>query len=272
MTTLDIFDVGHGQCALLTCEDGSRMLIDCAHSTGTDRWSPASHLVSLGVRSLGMLVITNYDEDHARGLVDLRRHVHVEQLLRNRSVSADTLRTLKSDDGMGAGIDELARMIGEYNLDVPEKHFPNVEFETFALRYPDFDDENNLSLVLFLKVHGVGILFPGDLETKGWASLLASNERLRQIAPSISVLVASHHGRENGKSQTLFEDHGCNPFWIVISDKGYEYETQQTLAWYRSRAKGAEFEGSFRTILTTRTDGHIRFKFDGVGWSAAKLS
>jgi hypothetical protein len=30
--------------------------------------------------------------------------------------------------------------------------------------YPRFDDENNLSMALLLKCHGVGVMFPGDLE------------------------------------------------------------------------------------------------------------
>jgi hypothetical protein len=40
--------------------------------------------------------------------------------------------------------------------------------------YPSFDDENNLSFVIFLKCCGVGVLFPGEVEGAGWRSLMAT--------------------------------------------------------------------------------------------------
>lgn len=32
---LKIFDVEHGACALLTCDNGSRLMIDCGHNGDT---------------------------------------------------------------------------------------------------------------------------------------------------------------------------------------------------------------------------------------------
>ena len=62
MTTLEIFNVEHGQCALLTTDNGMRMMIDCGHSTVT-HWYPGNYLSSLGISYLDMLVVTNYDQD-----------------------------------------------------------------------------------------------------------------------------------------------------------------------------------------------------------------
>ncbi|MFZ5538554.1 MAG: hypothetical protein ACOY5V_02290 [Pseudomonadota bacterium] len=64
MTTLQIFDVEHGGCALLTCRNGMRMMIDCGHNA-TLGWYPGNHLGRPGVQHLEMLVVTNYDQDRS---------------------------------------------------------------------------------------------------------------------------------------------------------------------------------------------------------------
>jgi beta-lactamase superfamily II metal-dependent hydrolase len=137
----------------------------------------------------------------------------------------------------------------------------------FWVDYPTFDDENNLSMVLFLKCYGVGIMFPGDLEGPGFAQLL-KREAFKQALRETNVYVAPHHGRESGcceeKVQFL-----KNVFYVAISDKGYQYETQETLPFYRRIARGAAFRGQNRQILTTRSDGAISFEFTPSSWSAA---
>ena len=50
--------------------------------------------------------------------------------------------------------------------------FPNIEFRTFCNPYPAFVDTNNLSLVSFVHYDGMGIVFTGDLEEKGWEALV----------------------------------------------------------------------------------------------------
>jgi beta-lactamase superfamily II metal-dependent hydrolase len=268
---LTVFDVEHGACALLTCDNGMRMMIDCGHN-GSTQWRPGDHLRRIGVDHLDMLVVTNYDEDHVSGLVNLRERVSIGWLWRNRSVSPDILRHLKSEDGMGPGIDGLVEMACSYvgaNPPQPAPVFPGVTAEVFCLPYPEFEDENNLSLVLFLKINGVGFLFPGDLETNGWLALLQRDARFREVMSQIQVLVASHHGRENGICAEIFDDHGCKPYWVVVSDKGYMFDTQKTVPFYKSRAIGARFRDQDRWVLTTRNDGAIRFDLRSDGWGAA---
>jgi hypothetical protein len=60
---LQIFDVEHGACALLTCDNGSHLMIDCGHNSDTG-WRPGTYLIGQSIRSIEMLAISNYDEDH----------------------------------------------------------------------------------------------------------------------------------------------------------------------------------------------------------------
>lgn len=270
---LEVFDVEHGACALLTTDNGRRIMIDCGHNASTG-WCPGSFLrYERGVKELDLLMVTNYDEDHVSGLPDLLEHVRVRQLMRNQTVDAADLKYLKSEDGMGKGIDALADMIRRYTDTVSAAagntiDFPGVEYQTFRNRYPqDFDDENNLSMVVQLKVNGVSFLFPGDLETAGWQKLLGSNQNFRRAVTQTDVLFAAHHGRENGICDEIFTQHGCTPWLVVISDKAKKHQTQETVPYYGSKVIGRDFRGRSRDVLTTRNDGDFTFYFDGRGWT-----
>lgn len=114
---LQIFDVDHGQCALLTMPSpiGMRhVLIDCGHSVNFQGspWYPGAHLQQLGVNWVDLLVCTNYDEDHVSGFPDLqRRGINIGCILGNPTVTPETIVKLKTEDGMGDGIRELAQSL-----------------------------------------------------------------------------------------------------------------------------------------------------------------
>jgi beta-lactamase superfamily II metal-dependent hydrolase len=267
---LQIFNVEHGACALLTTPAGPgswhRVLIDCGHNATTG-WYPGRHLRDLGVTFLDQLVITNYDEDHVSGYPDLlAQGLNVDWVFRNTSVTPATISHLKSETGMGRGINALVQSLSKFGPvggnGKPAPMFAGVSMEYFYNTYPSFDDENNLSLVLYLKVYGTTFLFPGDMECDGFDHLLATNLRFRQVVTSINVLVASHHGRKNGICEDMFEKYGCKPQLVVISDDYKQYDTQETASYYASKATGIKnfrSSGANRRVLTTRTDGDIHF-------------
>lgn len=270
---LQIFNVEHGACALLTMPPTGacrRILIDCGDNSTTG-WNPGTHLRSLDVQQLQMLVVTNYDEDHVSGLPALLQSgVAVHRVLRNPSVSPGIIEHLKSQDGSrpGRGIATLTAMLNAN----PMLDFQNgepavadgVSMEWFWNPFPRFIDENDLSLVLVLNVHGWRFMFPGDLERSGFLHMLATCPRFRLIASEIHVLIASHHGRESGVCSELFDMAGCRPELVVISDDYKQYATQETTNFYGSKATGITgFRGQpgHRRILTTRNDGQILFSF-----------
>jgi beta-lactamase superfamily II metal-dependent hydrolase len=263
---LKIFDVEHGACALLTCDNGARLMIDCGHNASTG-WYPGTYLKGQGIGQIEALAITNYDEDHVSGIANLFANVRVLSLYRNLSVSPETIYRLKSDTGVGQGILFLGDQIKNTFTGGPadESVFQGLEIWWQYNQYPSFEDENNLSLIIFLKCRGVGVLFPGDLEGAGWRSSMTTPGFIAVLRDT-SVLVASHHGRQNGWCDELRRY--CNPYYVVISDKGYMYDSQETAPLYRSTAKGGPFRSDpDRRVLTTRNDGRIGFEFTGQGWT-----
>lgn len=266
MATLEIFDVEHGQCALLSSNGGARMMIDCG-SNGTTGWRPSAMLNWRGIEYLDELMITNYDEDHACDLVNVRRTVPIGILTRNPTVCGSDLYQLKASGGMGAGIEALAAMTSEFTGGVPSlPDYDGMTYRHFFNSYPaDFDDENNLSLVAVMRwpsgaaLPGFSILFAGDMEVAGWRRLLARPDFVEEMRRGVTVFVASHHGRSNGYCRELFELTGLTPEAVVISDGGIRYATQETIAHYRRHARGFFLGDAERRVLTTRRDGSITF-------------
>ena len=64
--------------------------------------------------------------------------------------------------------------------------------------------------------------------------------------------------------------HLADVFYVVISDKGYVFDTQRTLPFYQRIAKGGPFRNEVgRKVLTTRCDGRIAFEFGPGSWGPA---
>ncbi len=261
---IEIFDVEHGACALVTSDNGARMLFDCGHNVSTG-WRPSTALPARGINTVEALVVSNYDEDHVSDFPNLMRSVCVPTLIRNPSVKPRDLLALKSETGAGEGIGTLAHMAGNYYVRPVQVPFNvgGIQLSYFWNVYPSFEDENNLSLVTILRYHDFGIIFPGDLEKAGWRQLLTRPDF--QIAlRGINVFVASHHGRESGYLPEVLDY--CTPEIVVFSDQQIAHETQKTASLYRQHTKGIRFfDGEIRHVLTTRNNGYIRFSKQGAG-------
>ena len=269
---LQIFDVDHGQCALLTVFHSTgarRVLIDCGHSVDFKGgpWYPGRHLRNLGVDYIDLLVCTNYDEDHASGFPDLERQgITIGCILGNPTVAPETIVQLKTADGMGDGIRAIANTLAvrrQIGWAQTPPIIPGVNLTWTWNPYPHFDDENNLSLVATFNILGFNFMFPGDMETNEFNHLLNTCPPFRQTVAGVHVLVAAHHGRSNGICSAMFDMHGCNPQLVVISDDYKQYDTQETTSYYAQKVRGIPWfrEQGRRYVLTTRSDSEIRFSF-----------
>ncbi len=251
-----IFDVAHGFCAYVIADNGNVMLIDCGHNDQTG-FRPSNYLTANGCTGIERLIISNYDEDHLSDLPNIRQQLPIQILHRNKSITADELRSLKLRAGpIQPGMVTLLDMITTYTSDVVNPpDFPGIEIATFSNSYPTFQDTNNLSLVTFLHYRNIHIIFPGDLEKAGWRELLNQQsfvEHLRRV----SLFVASHHGRESGYYAEIFDY--CHPELVIISDESIQYETQETE--YQRHAGGIRWGDGHRYVLTTRNDGMITIR------------
>lgn len=270
---LRIFDVEHGACAIMQAPNGRVAMIDCGHNEVTG-WRPSSFLRNeMGLEEIAYLIVTNADGDHLSDLAGLRgRGVSVRTLIRNGSPAAPALRMLKLTKGpLAPGVEEFIHMHGTYHgYAMPfNDAMAGVTCATFCNGFQTFSDTNNLSMATFIKYAGFKILFPGDLEKAGWKELLKNPAFVAELRLT-DVLVASHHGRESGFCEEIFNY--FRPQVVVISDTGIKYETQETVPDYREVVKSPDGiavtckdELRWRHVLTTRRDGDVIFRVTSGG-------
>ena len=261
---IEIFDVELGQCAIIHCPNGQKVLIDAGHNT-TRRWHPSTHFYGLNIERL---IISNYDEDHVSDIVNLQKNCSIRTIYRNTSISSDNLLAMKTMLGMGNGIRHVynwLKLLESPNggILLHPADMAGVNISHYQNTYGTFRDTNNLSLVTFVKYKNFTILFPSDLEVAGWKELLKLQTFRNELA-TVNVFVASHHGRENGCCEEIFNF--CSPQAVIISDGGKQYATQETCNWYANRVSGCKTIGrAERKVLTTRNDGHITLEVTANG-------
>src|SRR5215218_6729634 len=104
---IEILDVDHGFCALVTADGGQRVLLDCGRSSVTGL-RPSAVLAARGIQAVDGLIVSHADEDHVSDLPDLLRSVLVRSVITNDSLDSDTLRRIKKvGGGTGAGAQAL---------------------------------------------------------------------------------------------------------------------------------------------------------------------
>jgi beta-lactamase superfamily II metal-dependent hydrolase len=271
---LRVWDVEHGACVMiqhvlptLGGDAGARLaMIDAGNS---ESWSPSAYIrYVLGRTTLDYLFITNADQDHMSDLRGLgQAGLTVDTLIRNPSYTGTTMRAIKLGSGPLTGDAEwYVGACDSFNVptSLPFNQGMNgITCDLFHNPFPRFIDTNNLSLVVFISYDRVNFLFPGDLERDGWLALLERPD-FRARLSTVDVLMASHHGRENGYCAEVFEI--CRPQAVVISDKPIVHDTQLTVPDYRAvvRDAGVAVRTTMkrRHVLTTRRDGWIQFEVD----------
>ena len=251
-----ILNVSHGFCAYLIADNKNVMLIDAGHNQETGL-RPSEWLSRKGCTGIEYLVITNYDQDHVSDLHNIvaSPKLPIDTLIRNKSVTPDWLERRKSSYGViPLGMQALLKLMRNYTDPVTNgAKLQGVDYQTFRTTYPEFNEENDLSLVIFIEHGELNLVFPGDLERPGWKKLL-ENPRFRNELAKVKVFVASHHGRESGYCEDVFDI--CTPDLVIISDEYKHFETQETN--YARHVRGVRWTDGTRRVLTTRSDGSIR--------------
>lgn len=264
---LKIFDVGHGQCIFLRTPNGRNLLIDCAHHTITG-WAPSDFLKLIGVRYIDALVVSNFDEDHVRGINNLLQSgIIINKIWPNWRVSPDEITKLKDDIGPGIKTTLLLLKKGFHGT-CGEYSAPWLEcelFRTWALSasdyFPNKVDTNALSVVTEIRINGVSIMIGGDMPESGWKILL-QNFEFREAIKRTDLFIASHHGRQDGCCDELCLS-GLNPDVVIMSDQRKGFGTQDTGQFYRQRSRGLRFgDGEIRHVLSTDRHGTVSVNFD----------
>lgn len=256
---INVYDVDHGGCVVITTPNGKRIMLDCGRNLGRD-WRPSEAFRDQRIDALFLL---NLDEDHVEDLPQLWDAAPIGAVVSNPTVPASTLHLIKGGC-MGRGVQKAYDILCQFGPGVmgcPPEDLGGVHVTWFYNRFgTHHTDTNNLSLAVFVEYGDFSILFGGDLETKGWRTL-QSHPAFNSYLSRVKVFVASHHGRRNGQCDEIFEH--LKPEVILFSDGSKQYVSQETDNWYRTRAAGIpEIDKPYgllghprRYVMTTRRDG-----------------
>lgn len=275
MTEFTFWDVQHGSAAYIKTPNGKHIVIDLGDGvTGNedDKFSP---LLSLryehNVTKIDQLIITHPHRDHIDDIAHVSSFAPTtfhrpkwlsEQEIRagNRQQDADKLaHYFRLDQRYTANVSP------DTTLEVPQ-NWGGVHFKMFYTSDAPRTNLNNHSLVTLVEYAQSKILIPGDNEAESWKRLLQRADFRAELS-SVDILVASHHGRQNGYCPEMFEKGLLRPKLTIISDSRFGDTSatgrygEKTTGWLVHYPDGTSEK---RKCVTTRCDGRIHVSF---GWS-----
>ncbi|MES9968880.1 MAG: DNA internalization-related competence protein ComEC/Rec2 [Candidatus Thiodiazotropha sp.] len=230
---MTLFDVGQGLACVMETRD-HLMVYDTgpAFSSGFNTADSVlvPYLRSRGYASIDRLVLSNGDSDHAGGYRALKQAVMVDDTLAGEPERIQQSRACQAGESW---------------------HWNGVRFTLLHPSGQDrFSQANDRSCVLQVAVGEWRILLPGDIESRGEASLLTRYAKdLRS-----DIVIAPHHGSATSSSQPFVS--AVDPDWVLVSS-GYRNshgfpKDEVVQRWQRQGA----------VMLNTAETGAIQFRIN----------
>lgn len=203
-------DVGQADCALLEC-GGEYMLIDGGNTA--DGGDVRRYLDFLGVDKLELVVGTHPHEDHIGGLPTVLHYFDAETIWTSEITYTNyTVRSFLNA-AEAKDIPVVQPQLGDTFL------LGNAEVTMLGPVRTDYEDVNDLSLVLMVEFEDTRFLFTGDMEQ------LAEGHMLDHWGEDFDwhadVLKVGHHGSYSSSGYRLLRE--VMPTWGIISC-GYQNE------------------------------------------------
>ena len=216
--TVQFFDVGQGDAALLTTPEGATVLVD----GGPERDQVATEISALGIKRLDIVVASHPHADHIVGLPSVLARLPVGLLLQP-GCEGDQPSPLQADlDRAIADEDVEVRnpragdtfWLGTLRLDVlsPDRCWTGTE-----------SDSNNDAIVVRATYDGQVVLIATEPEEPAQEWLLESGVDLRA-----DVLKVPHHGAATSVPE-FFDAVGAEVAVVSVGENDYGHPTAFTL-------------------------------------------
>ena len=254
-----VFDVGHGNSALVECPGGQTLLIDGGGIADIGAFDPGARVLAPYLRqrkimTVDTLVLSHPNSDHMNGLIFIADHFNVKQLWTNgEPVNTTGYRLLLQSAAVNRiEMPDFRSAAGRMSIGGVEVRllYPPPDF--LSRRSEDrWRTSNNNSLVVQLIYGKHSFLFPGDITRKAEADLTA------RCGPDLrsTVLIVPHHGSGNSSSAAFLA--AVAPRLAIVSarDRGRGLHPHPTVV-ERYRKRNCR-------LLRTEIHGAIRLVSDG---------
>lgn len=248
-------DVGQGDAILITTKDGN-MLIDSGDLSSSSQKKLDNYLKSQNIKSFEYVVFTHTDADHIGSGDIVIKNYDVKTVIMPDYQATSKVFGRLVDAIEDKDVDLV--LIGE-DADCEK---PGYTFKlgpiTHTVMAPteDFDDANEMSVVIKSVYGETSVLLTGDAEIKSEKAMIA---KYKNGELDIDILKAGHHGSSSSSSHSFLT--ATTPDLVIIScGEGNKYGHPHEVV--MDRFAKAEIE-VFRTDL----DGTVVVKTDGVTYT-----
>jgi competence protein ComEC len=218
-------DVGQGDGLVLNAGDGVAVVVD----TGPDPAKMGRCLDGLGIQQIALVVLTHFHSDHVDGLPAVLDGRSVGEIETSPyDVPVDRYHAVLGW-AASAGVPVTVAVLGE------RRRVGQLSWQVLgpppATQHGDGGGDdgtgpNDASVIMLLRVAGIGILLGGDAEPEEQDAILASGANLR-----VDVLKEPHHGSAALDPAFLAATHAAVSIISVGAGNPYGHPAPQTLTW-----------------------------------------
>ena len=246
-----VIDVDQGDAILITTKDGN-MLIDSGDLSDESQGKLDSYLRAQGIKSFEYVVFTHTDADHI-GSGDI--------VINNYDVGTVIMPDYQATTKV---FDRLVKAIEDKNVDLiligEDKDCEQSGYSfkvgpiTHTVMAPteDFNDANEMSVVIKSVYGETSVLLTGDAEHKSEEAML---EEYKRSELDVDILKAGHHGSSSSTTQDFFDE--VTPEVAIIScGEGNKYGHPHKEITDRFAEAGIEvYRTDLQGTVVIRTDG-----------------
>ncbi|MBK7812101.1 MAG: MBL fold metallo-hydrolase [Saprospiraceae bacterium] len=269
-------DVQHGHATYIKTPNNKHIVIDLGigdFSGMNKAFSPLRHLkYNFGVQQLDYVIITHPHLDHIDDILNFDalspkvfnrpRQITNAEVMREEEI----IKTIRNQDR--PKFEKYCEINDRYihpvretdNPDNPD-NFGGMKIISFIPTTCSHNNFNNHSIVSIVEFAEIKVVIPGDNEACSFEELM-KYESFKASVKDSDVLLAPHHGRENGYHNDFVNL--VNPRLTVVSD-GRFCDTSAN-GRYSQKSRGIKVikgnvTSSERKCLTTNSDGEVCVMF-----------
>ncbi len=265
------WDVQHGHATYIKTPNKKHIVIDLGigdYSGKDTAFSPLKHLKNkYGVQQLDYVIITHPHLDHIDDILNFDllspKVLHRPKHITNEEV----MEGVRDQDK--AKFEKYCEINNRYNqpigggTDDPDNpdNLGAMKIVSFTPSTCSHNNFNNHSIVTVIEYSDIKVVIPGDNEACSFEELM-KRETFKAAVKDADILLAPHHGRENGYYNDFVNL--VNPRLTIVSDGRFcdtsangRY-SQKSRGWTVFKGDGTSSE---RKCLTTNSDGEIFVSF-----------
>ena len=203
-----MLDVGQGDSFLIELKHNKNILIDTGGNVFSNYNMAKNKLIpyfkSRGIRKIDYLILTHGDYDHLGEVINLIKDFKVDNVIFN----GDSYNDLEN---------EIITLLKQNNISYfkgfNKLNIGDVKFEFLNTKF--YDNENDNSNVIYLKINNYKFLFMGDAGNNREKSILE-----KYNLKDIDFLKVGHHGSKTSSSAYFINN--INPNMLNISIPEYK--------------------------------------------------